>query len=386
MKYNKTKYPNIYTYETKKGKRYYVRRNFKLNGKKKEATASNLKTLAEARHALAEIENKIASGDYDQKKNITVNDYWQIYSENRIKTGRWAPDTAYIKDINFKRHFASLFGKKRLKDVNRLEYENYINGLLDDYARMTVIQNNAIFEAMMNDAVVNGYLDRNPILKIFIGDSPIKPKDKRLSLEEFQSWDACAKKTLRKYDYAMVRISYFGVRRSEIMGIKFSSLKLVNGRFRIHLDESRTYRRPNGSGMKTKQSERYVVVDEETTELLKYAIKKSKKIAKEAGRILNKDDFLFLDSGSNIRKNIGKPIAYVRIANLFRNVSEVNGKHVTPHMMRHFFATQGQIAGVPVEHMAAALGHSTSYMTQKYTHIKDEVASEVTDSFLRAIK
>lgn len=36
MKYNKTKYPNIYTYETKKGKRYYVRRNFKLNGKKKE--------------------------------------------------------------------------------------------------------------------------------------------------------------------------------------------------------------------------------------------------------------------------------------------------------------------------------------------------------------
>lgn len=386
MKYNKTKYPNIYTYETKKGKRYYVRRNFKLNEKKKEATASNLKTLAEARYALAEIENKIASGDYDQKKNITVNDYWQIYSENRIKTGRWAPDTVYIKDINFKRHFAPLFGKKRLKDVNRLEYENYINGLLDDYARMTVIQNNAIFEAMMNDAVVNGYLDRNPILKIFIGDSPIKPKDKRLSLEEFQSWDACAKKILRKYDYAMVKISYFGVRRSEIMGIKFSSLKLVNGRFRIHLDESRTYRRPNGSGMKTKQSERYVVVDEETTELLKYAIKKSKKIAKEAGRILNKDDFLFLDSGSNIRKNIGKPIAYVRIANLFRNVSEVNGKYVTPHMMRHFFATQGQIAGVPVEHMAAALGHSTSYMTQKYTHIKDEVASEVTDSFLRAIK
>lgn len=386
MKYNKTKYLNIYTYETKKGKRYYVRRNFKLNGKKKEATASNLKTLAEARYALAEIENKIASGDYDQKKNITVNDYWQIYSENRIKTGRWAPDTVYIKDINFKRHFAPLFGKKRLKDVNRLEYENYINGLLDDYARMTVIQNNAIFEAMMNDAVVNGYLDRNPILKIFIGDSPIKPKDKRLSLEEFQSWDACAKKILRKYDYAMVKISYFGVRRSEIMGIKFSSLKLVNGRFRIHLDESRTYRRPNGSGMKTKQSERYVVVDEETTELLKYAIKKSKKIAKEAGRILNKDDFLFLDSGSNIRKNIGKPIAYVRIANLFRNVSEVNGKYVTPHMMRHFFATQGQIAGVPVEHMAAALGHSTSYMTQKYTHIKDEVASEVTDSFLRAIK
>lgn len=75
MKYNKTKYSNIYTYETKKGKRYYVRRNFKLNGKKKEVSASGLKTLAEARHALAEIENKIANNEYDPKKNMTVNDY-----------------------------------------------------------------------------------------------------------------------------------------------------------------------------------------------------------------------------------------------------------------------------------------------------------------------
>lgn len=67
MKYNKTKYPNIYTYETKKGKRYYVRRKFKLHGKQTEVSASGLKTVAEARQALAEIENKIANGDYDPR-------------------------------------------------------------------------------------------------------------------------------------------------------------------------------------------------------------------------------------------------------------------------------------------------------------------------------
>lgn len=105
MKYNKTKYPNIYTYETKKGKRYYVRRNFKLNGKKKEITKSNLKTLAEARQALAEIETNITNGDYDPRINMTVNDYWQIYSENRIKTGRWAPDTIANKDTQYRHCF-----------------------------------------------------------------------------------------------------------------------------------------------------------------------------------------------------------------------------------------------------------------------------------------
>lgn len=134
MKYNKTKYLNIYTYETKKAKRYYVRRNFKLNGKKKEATASNLKTLAEARHALAEIENKIASGDYDPKKNITVNDFWQIYSENRIKTGRWSPDTIANKENIFKNHFTKRYGKMKLRDIERLEYEKYISDLLQTLA------------------------------------------------------------------------------------------------------------------------------------------------------------------------------------------------------------------------------------------------------------
>ena len=36
MKYNKTKYPNIYYYETAKGKRYYVRRSFFFRGKKEK--------------------------------------------------------------------------------------------------------------------------------------------------------------------------------------------------------------------------------------------------------------------------------------------------------------------------------------------------------------
>lgn len=386
MKRNKTKYPNIFTYETKKGKRYYVRRKFTLNGKQTEASVSGLKTLAEARQALAEIENKISNGDYDPRKNTTVDDYWQIYSENRIKTGRWAPDTIANKDTPYRHCFQKRFGNIRLKDIERLDYEEHITQLLNKYARVNVVQANGIFEAMVNDAVVNGYLDKNPILKIYIGENGIKPKNKQISLKEFRKWDSCAKKVLSQYDYVMVRLTYFEMRRSEVLGIKFSSLELVGNRFKIFLDESRTYRRPNGNGMKTKTSRRYVVVDEETSALLKTAINTSNEIAKKAGRILSKSDFLFLDAGERVRKDAGKPVACSRIFTNFKKVNRNCDIHTTPHMMRHFFATQGQIAGVSIEHMAAALGHSTSYMTQQYTHIQDEVASNVTDSFLRAIK
>jgi len=386
MKYTKTKYPNIFTYETKKGKRYYVRRNFKLRGKKKEVTKSNLKTAAEARLALAKIEEKIVNGDYDPRQNMTVNGYWQIYSENRIKTGRWAPDTIVNKQSIFQNHFAPRYGNMMLKDIDRVEYGNFLIELLKKCTRNTVQQTSAVFEAMLSDAVVNGYLERNPLLKIYIGESSKAPQNKRISLDEFKIWDSFARKILDKYNYTMVRLTYFGLRSSEVLGIKLGSLKLINGRFRIKLDESRTPERPEGGAMKTDGSERYAVVDEETTGLLKYAIRKSKEIAKSVGRILGKDDFLFLGDYRGRKKLLGKPISCYRIRKNFERISKNSGVHASPHMMRHFFATQSIIAGASIEHLAIALGHSTSYMTQKYTHIKDEVANEVTNLFLEAIE
>ncbi len=56
MKYE-TKYPNIYYYETAKGKRYYIRRSFFFRGKKKgkvKWSHNSLKLSA----ALAEIEQQ----------------------------------------------------------------------------------------------------------------------------------------------------------------------------------------------------------------------------------------------------------------------------------------------------------------------------------------
>lgn len=111
------------------------------------------------------------------------------------------------------------------------------------------------------------------------------------------------------------------------MGIKFSSLELVDTRFKILLDESRTYRRPNGNGLKTKTSRRYVVVDEETSALLKTAINTSNEIAKKAGRILSQNDFttLFFERRSSF---------YTRLGVNFKRVSEHSGIHASPHKVR----------------------------------------------------
>ncbi len=58
MKYNKTKYPNIYYYETAKAN-VTSDALFYFHGKKKEITKSSLTTLPQARAALTEIEQQI---------------------------------------------------------------------------------------------------------------------------------------------------------------------------------------------------------------------------------------------------------------------------------------------------------------------------------------
>ena len=387
-KYTKTKYPNIYWYETTKGKRYYIRRSYQLHGKKKEATKSNLKNVAEARAALAEIERMIENNEFAYNKNMTVDQYWNIYYDNRIKTGRWAPDTEANKVSIYNNHFKGWLGNVKMRDINRLDYENSINGWLLKYSRETVRQSHGILNAMLNDAVNNKYLDDNPINKIYIGKSKISPRDNRISLEEFKVWDAKAREIIDEYEYTMIRITYLGPRKSEDYGIQIGNLnKLENGRYMIKLKDSRTKRRPDGGRMKTKGSERVLIADEETSFYLDKAISKTYAIAKKYGRILGPKDYLFIaDYPCCKNSSKGKPIPLSRLNSLFNKVSEACGIHITPHKMRHFFATQGQIAGISIEHMAAALGHSTSYMTQKYTHIADEVSSAVTDTFIEAIK
>lgn len=387
MKYNKTNYPNIFWYETTKGKRYHIRRGYYLNGKKKEANKSGLKTIAEARSALAEIERQIAENEFDINKNLTCDQYWERYCENRLKTGKWAPDTEYNKHIIYNTHFRERYGHVKLKNVNRLEYEEYINSKLSTLARHSVVQIHGVFNAVMNHAFNNKLLDRNLIDKIDIGQSVKKPRVKRRSLAEFKEWDKVARSILDDYEYTIVRVTYYGLRRSEGAGIQIGLLfKRPDGRYLLELRESRTRLR-NGGGMKTNDSGRSCLFDEETSRYLDKAIQTSHKIAKKYGRILGPEDYLFLIDYKNARADLkGTPIKTEYIYHLFEKVNNHCSVHFSPHIMRHFFSTQGQAAGVPIEHMAAALGHSTTYMTQKYTHISDEVAESVSDSFMRAIK
>ncbi|CAI3415028.1 site-specific integrase [Enterococcus cecorum] len=228
-KYEKTKYPNIFCYETKKGKRFRIRRAFYKDGKKTELDESGFRTLAEAKVRLAEIERVLAmnESDYLTQKQLTCDEYYQKYSLRKLQVKQWSKATKIKHDADWRNHISPVFGNIPMSKLKLETYTLWIAEKLKKYRKSTVISYHHTFMNMLNDAVDMGIIERNRLRRVVIGDSNLEPKSKRFSFEDYQIWMAAAEKHLTPYDFTFVYLCSFGLRRGEILGLKPSIIYFV---------------------------------------------------------------------------------------------------------------------------------------------------------------
>lgn len=73
-----------------------------------------------------------------------------------------------------------------------------------------------------------------------------------------------------------------------------------------------------------------------------------------------------------IANETGERITPSNVQNVFRRVAKTTGlTKVTPHTMRHSFATLMIEDGVDIRYVAAFLGHQSLNTTRRYTHVRD---------------
>lgn len=155
-------------------------------------------------------------------------------------------------------------------------------------------------------------------------------------------------------DKAILELLYAsGLRVSELVGLQLTDLDLKEGVVKVL-----------GKGRK----ERLVPVGEKACDALKKYL--------ELRPTLVKDD----DQSFFVNKH-GKRISVrsvERMLNKYLKLSGIN-KTVTPHVLRHTFATHLLNAGADMRGIQELLGHSSLSTTQKYTHISLEKMMEVYD-------
>ena len=169
-------------------------------------------------------------------------------------------------------------------------------------------------------------------------------------LDEVKHEELHTKKPYR--DKAIFELIYAtGVRCSELVNIEFKDIDFTNKTIRIF-----------GKGAK----ERIVLFGQKAhNRIIEY-------LEKERPRILNRKEKIFL----NYKNGPLTSRSIQRIFEMFRKFLKID-KQITPHKVRHSFATHMLNKGVDLRVIQELLGHKTLSSTEKYTHVSLDKLSKI---------
>jgi integrase/recombinase XerD len=228
--------------------------------------------------------------------------------------------------------FLEFVGERRISEVTTWDVDAFLAKL-----RASGYGERSIYTAAVAVKRFMEYLGLRENLRGF--ELPKRPSElpRYLTPEEVQAMiDAAG--NLR--DKLVVSLLYCtGVRVSELVGIRVSDVDLEEGSIRVR-----------GKGGR----ERVVFFDSRTRQLLAEYLPTVKGC-----------EYLFPARGGEGHMH------YVTVERIIRKLAKAAGlkKRVTPHVLRHSFATISLAKGMDVREIQELLGHASLRSTQIYTHV-----------------
>jgi len=228
--------------------------------------------------------------------------------------------------------FLEFVGERRISEVTTWDVDAFLAKL-----RASGYEERSIYTAAVAVKRFMEYLGLRENLRGF--ELPKRPSElpRYLTPEEVQAMiDAAG--NLR--DKLVVSLLYCtGMRVSELVGIRVSDVDLEEGSIRVR-----------GKGGR----ERVVFFDSRTRQLLAEYLPTVKGC-----------EYLFPARGGEGHMH------YVTVERIIRKLAKAAGlkKRVTPHVLRHSFATISLARGMDVREIQELLGHASLRSTQIYTHV-----------------
>lgn len=260
------------------------------------------------------------------------------YSENTI--------SSYKRDLNK----INSYLKKDFIKLTKADIQKYIQNLSKNESSNTISRTISSLKSFYKFLEINKYTNTNPLTTI-ISPKTARKLPKVLSEEEVNKLlDINLNNDFDYRNKAMLELMYSsGLRVSELINLTVNDVDLKNSLVRIF-----------GKGSK----ERIVPLNDYATEALNnYILYHRPKLFKQ-----KENNYLFLNNHGNQMTRQG-------FFKTLKKITKEKGikSELSPHTLRHSFATHLLKYGADLRSIQELLGHSDISTTQIYTHITNEM-------------
>ena len=320
------------------------------------------KTRTEVSKKLTKILNDINMNTYIDPSKITIKEWIETwlreYKENSVSKKTY---DSYKQQLDL--YIVPHLGYVYLKDIRPEQVQSTFNkmkGLSDRTIRYT----KTIFNMCMKRAKINKLITENPSEYVELPKG--KPKKEVVIFTEEEQIEFLNAIDGHQYQVAFLMLISTGLRVGELLALTWDSIDFKNNTINVN----KTLSRVKGelfNPTKTESSNRIVPILETIMEFLK-SHKVQQSITKlQVGKDYNPYNLVF----TNI---YGAPVSFSTFAKSLKRLLKDNGlPELSPHKLRHTFATRGLESGMDMKELQVLLGHSTMKLTSDtYTHVLDK--------------
>jgi integrase/recombinase XerD len=254
---------------------------------------------------------------------------------------------AYRRDLEI---FSDSMGVNDIRSIDRLMINSYIRTLKEQkYAPTSIIRKVASLRGFFKWASSIGILEKNPASTL---EQPKVPQrlPKVITVKEIEEM---LHNNLTPLQHVIMELLYScGLRVSELVNLKINDIDLASKYVRCFGKGSKERIIPIGETAKNTVKE---YLPQRELLIRKYNLDTKRLLILENGRLITRQDvYTFIhEQGKKIHKNI------------------------SPHTLRHSFATHLLENGADLRIVQELLGHSDVSTTQLYTHISKKRLKEV---------
>lgn len=259
---------------------------------------------------------------------------------------------SYREDLEMFLSFFRMRGQNDIRHFTSANIRSFLAAIQTqhNFSRNTILRKIASLRSFAAYLLEQGELRRNPF-KLLPAPKRQKILPKFLTVPEtLRLLDTSSHTHMAPRDRALFELMYSsGLRRSEVTGLKIKDVDFFNGIVKVF-----------GKGAK----ERIVPVTDAALSALKDYLACRKNPQPTEALFLNKN---------------GRPLTGDGLAYIFKNtaIAAHLARKVTPHSLRHSFATHLLNNGCDLRSLQEMLGHKSLSSTQVYTHVSIEKLKSV---------